>query len=140
MSDLDTAIQFLKQGHSCVAVRGEAIFTSDQSGIAPLLLWEKQGLNLQGFAVADRLIGRASALLLVNAGAKSAYTPTLSLSGQKVLEQYNIPVRFETLIEQVLNKDRTDMCPMEKASMSIEDPKQAVKVLRETISKLRETA
>ena len=81
-ADLRRAIALLKSGeYTCVLAKGERIYTSRERGVAPMLGYLAEHLNLQGFAVADRIVGRAAAMLFVLAGIEEAYGEVMSRRG-----------------------------------------------------------
>lgn len=136
MNDVEIAKANLA-GHSiCLCKDGNCLY-SDQRGIAPMMGFIAEGVNLAGYAVADLLVGKAAAMLFVKCGIKEAYAKTLSRSGRKVLEQYGIPYAYETLTEQIINRAGTDICPMEKALLGVENAEEAYLALKETLRKMQ---
>ncbi len=70
---------------------------------------------LLGATVEDSVVGRAAALLMVYGGVKEVHAGMLSEGGKAVLEEYNVPFTCKQLVDRILNRARTDSCPMEKA-------------------------
>lgn len=137
MKDLENAKQLLKDNLTCVMVKVDTVYTSDLKGIAPLLSYINQDINIEGFSIADKVIGKASALLCVYVKVKEVYAEILSEDGKKTLEENNIPYSYGTLVPQILNKTSDDKCPMEKTVENCDNPKEAVKLLNEKIASLR---
>ena len=77
MTDLQTAITHLA-GHTLALCKGEDILTSDKRGVAPMLGWIREGRDLHGYTAADRVVGKAGAMLFVKAGVCEIYAQTLS--------------------------------------------------------------
>ncbi len=71
--------------------------------------------------VADRIVGKAAACLLVDAKVKNVYTFLLSRSAKQLLESNGIEVECVTLCEYIENRHGTDLCPMEKLIVDIDD-------------------
>jgi hypothetical protein len=89
-------------------------------------------------SVADRVVGKAIAMLYVHAGVKATYATTLSKMAKQVLEEAAIFVEWTNLTENILNLERTDLCPFEKAVVRIRNPKTAykrLKALQDCVSK-----
>lgn len=124
MSDLRLAKDKLKK-HTLVLCKNGAIITSDRRGVAPMLNFISEGRDLKGYSAADRVVGKAVALLFCKAGVKSVYARTLSKSGKVVLDRAGIYTEYDMLAECIINREGTDMCPMEKAVMDIEDAESA---------------
>ncbi len=137
MSDLQKATALLKDRITCAAVRGESVYTSTATGISPMLDFLNNGVDLRGFSVADKIVGKAAALLFIKAEIRSVYAEVLSIPAQEILERYRIPVRFETLTDRIINRAGTDSCPMEKAVAPIDDPETAFSVLWNTRKQLQ---
>lgn len=55
---------------------------------------------------------------------------------KKYLEQNNIPFQCDELVKEIRNRTDTDMCPLEKSVMDIDDPILAKKALEKTIENL----
>lgn len=98
-----------------------------------MMTFISEGINLSGYAVADTIVGKAVALLFVKCGISSVFAKTLSESGRKVLEKYGIPYEYEILTEKIINRNGTDICPMEKAVLSTDDPDEAYILLKEAL-------
>ena len=137
MKDLENAKQLLKDNLTCVMVNVDTVYTSDLKGIAPLLSYINQDINIEGFSIADKVIGKASALLCVYAKVKEVYAEILSEDGKKILEEYKIPYSYKTLVPFILNRNKDDKCPMEKAVENCDDPNMAIKLLNDKINSLR---
>ena len=65
--------------------------------------------------VEDSIVGKAAALLMVYGGVKSVKAGVLSESGKDVLDYYNIPCEYQTLVPYIVNRKGDGVCPMEQA-------------------------
>ena len=136
MTDLQTAENNL-EGHTiCLCKEGKCLF-SEKRGIAPMMDFIANGLDFSGYCVADSVVGKAAALLFVKCKIKSVFAKTLSLSAKKVLEMYGIDYLYETLAERIINREGTDICPMEKAVWDTDDPEEAYAILQDKLSSIR---
>ncbi|MDE6294409.1 MAG: DUF1893 domain-containing protein [Clostridiales bacterium] len=135
MKDLQTA-KFNLSGHTiCLCKSGECLY-SDSRGIAPIMNFIGEGIDLSGYSVADKVVGKAAALLFVKCGIKSVFAKTLSEMGKEVLELFGIPYEYEVLAEKIINRAGTDICPMEKAVTNTDDPKEAYAILKAELKRL----
>ena len=115
MNDLQKAISILESGnHTCVLCKGDAVYISNKSGIAPMVGFISEGIDLKGFSVADKIVGKAAAMLFALAGIKNAYGDVMSIGGLEFLEQNGIGASYSVLTEKIINRSGTDICPMEK--------------------------
>lgn len=130
MDDLRVAKQVLKDKRlSLVFVKdSQSIFETDMGGVDGFLkAIEKLDNYLLGASVADRIVGKATALLCAYSSMKAVFAVTVSKSGLEALKSYSIPCEFENLVPSILNTERTDKCPFEKLVEDITNPKQAYK-------------
>ncbi|RLI12643.1 hypothetical protein DRO35_02570 [Candidatus Bathyarchaeota archaeon] len=133
MRDLERAKRMLKEDRlSLVIVKnGEAIFSSDSSGINSILqAIDNLGDRLSRASAADKIVGKAAALLFAYSHIKEAYAVTLSTEGLSTLRKNRIFVEYEKLVPRILDKNRRDICPFEKLVLEIESPSQAYKELK----------
>ena len=125
----------LASGHSLVASNG---YYSDESGIRPVILPMNEDLRFfEGLSVADKIVGKASAMLLALSGAKEVYAHILSEAGRKILERYGIAYEYGEMVEYIVNRKGDGMCPMEETVKDIDDPLDAFKALNERIAQMR---
>ena len=137
MKDLDLAAKHLTTSkHSLVVVRNEQIIaTSKSRGVRGILsIYEKNPELLDQAAVADKIIGRAVAMICELGEVKSCYAPLISKGAIKVLEQTQINHRSEKQVEAIKNKKGTGLCPIEQLTLEFEDSKKAVKKIKEFFS------
>lgn len=136
MTDLEKAKANLA-GHTVSLCRGEEALTSDKRGIAPMLDFIAEGKDLEGWSAADLVVGKAAALLFVYAGVRNVYAKVLSAEGARTLESYGIAYEYGTLSRNIINRAGNDICPMEKAVLSISEPAEAVRVLSSKLEQMR---
>ncbi len=97
---------------------------------------EKLGSSLKGASLADRVAGKAVALLCVYAGISAVYAEVLSKKAKIVFETHGIRHEWKQIVDNVLDLDRSDVCPFEKAAEKITDPTevfQTFRALQETL-------
>lgn len=85
---------------------------------------------LKGATVADKRVGKAAACLLIEGGVKSVCTPLVSTPARQMLEEAGIPLYAREEIPLMVNKDGTDLCPMEKKLLDAKTPEQCAAILR----------
>ena len=138
MNDIETAKARFKSGsYSCVLVKGDVVYTSEQDGIAPMLGFISDGTNLTGFSVADKIVGKAAALLFVLAGVKEVFACVMSRRAVEVFAEHGVKYSFDTFAENIINRAGTDLCPMEKAVSDIENPQEAIDAIKNALTALR---
>lgn len=136
MKDLEIARTRLKEGNlSLVVVKhGKIIFETESSGLKGFLqVIELLGRELVESSVADKIMGRAAALLSVFSCVSAVFAVTISEEGIKVLEDNNIPYQFERCVPSILNSKGNGTCPFEKLTMTFANPAEAYAKLKSLI-------
>lgn len=136
-TDLEKAISKL-EGHTIFLVKGDKELSSEQKGVAPMLSFLEQGLDLEGYSVADRAVGKAAAMLFLKAKVKAVYSYVMTKNALSILEKHGIETRYERLTDVILNRTETDLCPMEKAVKDIgdDDFEEAYEVIKKRYAEL----
>lgn len=138
MSDSLTAKGLLcENGFTCVLCRGSDVITSSTAGISPVLDLIHDGCDLRGYSIADKIVGKAAAMLFVYAGIKTVHAQVLSETGAEILSKYGIDFTYDTITEYIINRRGTGMCPMEDAVKDINEPEAAYKAIYERREQLR---
>ena len=135
MSDLQSAKENLA-GHSICLCRGGKLIFSDKRGISPMMGFISEGLDLEGYSVADQVVGKAAALLFVKCGIKRVFAKTLSQSGKRMLELHGVYCEYEVFTDKIINRDGTDVCPMEKAVMNTDDVEEGYLLLKNKLQSM----
>ena len=120
-----------------VVFAGGGRFTSDGKGVRPLLeCIDRYGAALRGAAVADRVTGRAAALLYAGAGVTAVYAAVLSREAEEALKQHGIQIEADTLVPRIVNRTGDGLCPMETSVLGISDPAEARKAIERRLAEL----
>ena len=135
---LERAKSLLKSTDSTIAVVSvDDVYTSQERGVKPLLhlLTEKKGF-LKGASVADKVIGKAAALLMVLGEIKEVHTLIISEPAIKVFEKYNISCFYDKKVDRIINRTGDGLCPMETLCLDVDNPAEAFQKIIEKISKM----
>lgn len=136
MKDIDLAKSLLTTDKTLVFVKGDSVIDSSLSGIKPLINFLSQGINLEGYSLADKIVGKAQAMLCVKANIKEVYAKVMSKEGKRILDSYKIPNTYDVLTKEIINRKKTDICPMEKVVKDIEDIEIAYSLLKEKVKEM----
>jgi len=132
-TDLHLAKQRLSEKNLSLVVtkRGRVLFETEAHGISGLLDAIKElGNDMKDSSVADRIVGRAAALLFAYSGVVAVFAVTASDGGIEVLKANHIFYEFESRVSRILNSKKVDICPFEKLVTGFSDPKKAYKELK----------
>lgn len=136
MSDLEKAKQLLN-GHSIVLVKNEEVIIDDGKGISPMMKFIGENINLEGFSAADIVIGKAAAMLFTKAKIKAVYGNIMSIDAKNYLSNHNIECNYNQLVDNIINRMGTDICPMEKTVKDIDDYEVGYIALKQKIQEMR---
>lgn len=129
------AKELLNNGVALAVVNGGKTELYYDSGIKRLLVLTSESESvLDGADVADKIVGKAAALLMVKGGVKNVYAEVLSKSAVAVFERYGVPYSFGTLTDRIINRRGDDTCPMEKTVACIDEPEAAYPALRSALA------
>lgn len=100
--------------------KDKIIFRSKKSGVRGLLDFvNKPGKRrYKDLVIFDKIVGRGAALLAIYLKAKIVYGALGSESAANVLKEYKIEFYFQENCANILNRDKSDLCPIEKLSLS----------------------
>lgn len=121
----DPAITFAAQTKN-------GLVTSCEKGIAPMMrLLIADPTALEGAYVADRVIGKAAAHLLVYGKAAGVYAQLISRHAEDLLNGRGMPFIGGEVTPYIQNRRQDGVCPMEQTVLEIEDSEEAFAALKD---------
>lgn len=118
------------ENNSFVADIHGQYYISSQKGIAPVINKMKEDLHyFQDAIVVDKVVGKAVAMLLIQSGVKYIYAYVLSQKAKEILDMYQVQYDYEEIVDYIINRDHTGMCPMEQTVYEINDLDEAYHAL-----------
>lgn len=134
MKESEKAKNLLKDDVTFAAVGKEGIYTSEQRGVKPILDKIDSDPNFfDGASVADRVIGKAAAMLLEKYGVVEIYAQVTSEYAAAYLENKSVKLNYEKKTDFIMNRSGTDMCPMEKAVLNVNNADEGEILIRNKI-------
>ena len=104
-----------KEGCSCVIAKGDTVRCFHQRGVADLYhLVCNEPDFLNDAYIADKVVGKAAASLMIRGGIKALYTKTVSEYALNLLKEHEVAVSFDNVVPNIINRSKTDWCPLEK--------------------------
>lgn len=126
-------------GYTCVVHKEGTVYTATERGVKPLVRWLTEGLDLQGFSAADKVVGRATAYLYVLLGVKEVWAAVMSEAAAEVLHRHGIAASQDKLVKNIINRAGTGICPFEEAVLEIHTPEEALAAIRAKMEKMNIT-
>ena len=136
------ALELLESGDfTCAAVLSdETTLTSSRRGVAPLLGWIDEGVDLAGACAADKVVGKGAALLYVILEAREVYAHVISEQALAALEKHGVSAVCGQIVPYIVNRTGDGRCPIESAVWNIDDPDEALVSIRKKIRDLTNNA
>lgn len=126
-----------KENYSIVIMNGDT-YTSTKKGIAPLMdILADNPSFLNGATVADKVIGRAAALLMIYGGVKEVYSDVISTHALDTFKANDILVEYGECVPYIINRTKDGMCPMENAVLDVTEPQEAYEILKNKLEMMR---
>lgn len=136
MNDIELAKEELESKNLSlvIASAGRILFESKKEGVLSLLQALKEsGSLLKGSSLADKVVGKAAAFLILQAGFAALYASVISDDALKLLEKTGLEIVFGRRVPHILNKAGTDRCPLEKFSMGFKNSEEFIYELSKKI-------
>lgn len=115
-------------GYKLVVCAKDSVHVSEDSGLDSLLSLVGEDTWI-GAAAADKVVGKAAAMLFVLLRVKSLYAEVITETAKAVLEAQGIECVYGTLVERLIDADGK-VCPSELAVENVVDPSYAPAALK----------
>lgn len=113
---MTTAASLLRSGgHALVVVNRERVRTFDGRGVSDLyaLLTEEPDW-LHGAEVADKVVGKGAAALMIRGGVRRLFAEVVSRGALELLETSDTEVEYATVVPHIADRKGTGICPVER--------------------------
>ncbi len=123
--------EMLHEGNHSLVIKteNEEIFAFDGRGISDLLrLLHESPTILAGSQVADKVVGKAAAALMIRGGIKAVFADTISLPALQLFASAapEIEVSYGSKVEYIANRTQTGWCPMELTCKDAMTPEECL--------------
>lgn len=108
-----------------------------QRGIKDLLqLLEDRPALLRDASLADKVVGRGAAALMILGGVKSVYTPVVSRGALEFLSAAGIDVEYGRIVPGIINRQGSGPCPVEELCRDCSTPEECLPLIRQFVEKM----
>lgn len=123
-------IEILRREKCSLVVKNHGIVTTySKPGVRDLEhLLDLDPEMLHGATIADKVIGKAAAAMVVVGGVKELYAEVMSKKAIPFLEEAGIAYTYGTLVDTI--KEEGDRCQLEKITAPASTPEETVALLR----------
>lgn len=134
MYSIDELKQLQRDGEYTLAIaKGDRLITSKARGVRPLVELIESGEDLTHGVAVDKVVGKAAALLYAYMGINELYAPVISAPAAAVCKAHCIALSYDTLAQNIINRNGDDICPMEKLTIDIDDPQTALNAIKQKL-------
>lgn len=119
-------------GWSCVIGKNSEMRTFSKRGVADLYyLLKSEPDFLYNSYIADKVVGKGAAALMVLGKISRLYTRIISTPALRLLQNSGITVEYDTEVEYIVNRSKTGRCPVETLCDGIESPSAMLPLIDE---------
>lgn len=130
-------IKTLLEGNHSLVVDNGSVSCYDGKGLKDLLrLLDTAPEVLFGATVADKVVGKAAAALMIVGKVKEVYAHTVSAPAAEMLGMCGITLTYSSKVDYIQNSDATGWCPMEIACRDLDNPHDMHIAIKNKISEL----
>lgn len=130
---MERLIEILRREQCSLVVEDAAgeVTTYNKPGVRDLIwLLDNESARLHGARVADKVIGRAAAALLINGGVAAVHGEVMSRRALPLLESAGVTVSWSTLVDAIVVPEGDTRCRLEEIVADASTATEAEALLR----------
>ena len=125
-------------GYSCVIANKGKVRTFTQRGVADLYdLLTQEPEFLKGAMIADKVVGKGAAALMISGGIKELYTDIISSKAMDLFRTSDVKVGFGQEVHFIWNRNHTGWCPVETMCSEEKSAEAILPLIRDFLEKIR---
>lgn len=102
-----------KEKCTCIIWKNDKVSLYHQRGIKDLFcLLKSSEAELSDALVADKVVGKGAAALMILGGVKAVHADVISIPALNLLNEAHIPVEYSKLVPNIINRAGTGICPV----------------------------
>ncbi len=128
----------LHVGDFSLVVANPIISTYNGRGVSDLyrMVSEHDTILLNAF-VADKIVGKGAAALMVLGGVKAVYTDVISSAALQLLRNASIEVECSVEVPHIINRKGTDICPIEKLCSACSTAEECLPLITDFLTEMK---
>lgn len=104
-----------------IVVNNDSIVVDENNfGVISLINHYQNLKGLSSVVLYDKLIGKGAAMIINTFNVESIYANTITKQALEILSK-KCDVKYDRLVDNILNRDKSDLCPIEKIAKDIDD-------------------
>lgn len=126
------------EGCSCVIFNNNTTRTFHERGVKDLhKLLHTEPEILNGALLADKVVGKGAAALMVAGGVEWVYAEVISQYALELLQTHDITTEYGRVVTNIINRTGTDICPVEKLCLQCDTIEECLLAIDNFIAKLK---
>ncbi len=119
---------------SCVIYNHDVMTCCHQRGVKDLYeLLTRDPATLNGAVIADKVVGKGAAALMIAGKVRSVYADVISQPALELFEKAHIEVRYDRLVPNIINRAGTGLCPVETLCLGCETAEECIPLIQSFI-------
>ncbi len=115
---------------SCVVAKGDDVRCFRQRGVADLYqLLRSDAEFLQCSIVADKVVGKGAAAIMISGGVEQLYSHIISDGALELFARSNVKVEYGQRVPHIINRTGTGWCPVEKLCRDVHIAEDALPLI-----------
>ncbi len=124
---------------SCVIRKGDTIRIFRKRGVQDLYRLLKDDPDfLKGAFVADKVVGKAAAALMILGGVEEVFTFTVSRLARDLFKRSAVKLGFAQEVPHIINRAGTGWCPMESRCRDLDTPEACFGQVEDFLNTMKE--
>lgn len=91
---------------------------------------------LKGAMIADKVVGKGAAALMIAGGAAWVYTDIVSHAAMELFRKSYVEVEFKELVPNIINRSGDDICPVEKLCRHCESAEECLPLIDKFVKEM----
>ena len=127
----------IEKNCTLVLVNDNQIFESKERGVKPLIEKFKDDNSYEEFSVADKVVGKGAAFIYLLLKIKYIHAFIISKPALKILTENDVFITYDTLVDNIINRNKDGICPIEECVLNENNPKYAYNLIIEKLKNLK---
>lgn len=122
---------------SCVIYNNDTTRTFHQRGVKDLYqLLTHEPEFLCGAYIADKVVGKGAAALMISGGVEWLYTDVISQAAMDLFAKSSTKIEYKAIVPNIINHAGTDICPVEKLCRDCQTAEECLPLIEKFITNM----
>ncbi len=131
---MEDLIKILHDGKHSLVVANGSVKTYDGRGITDIFnLLNNDPEFLDGSEIADKIVGKGAAALMVLGNVSAVYADVISEPALDLFRRYAVKVYYGQVVQNIINRRGDGICPVEKICMPCDKAIECLPLIRDFV-------